>query len=216
MWPAVENANKLSWDVSKRRNPARALLADDGTRVPGLYIAPSSIPGLDEPGLWTSAAIAPGGFIAIYTGRFMTEGEYERIPLAEQNAHTSYALGFKGRPVLVLPGASPDLTVHPAAAANEPPRGGVTNALVETQEAEVNGVRYVFAALFACAAGIPANTEILWFYGKSYESIRRDLEYRVGRVCPNAKHALTPSPEDIVRRVLATGSRDDALYVRGA
>ena len=43
------------------------LLADDGTRVSGLYIATSSIPGLDEPGLFTSKAIAPGGFVAIYT-----------------------------------------------------------------------------------------------------------------------------------------------------
>lgn len=208
MWPAVENAKKLrkGWKL------APALLADDGTRVPGLYIAPSSIPDLDEPGLWTSAAIAPGEFIAIYTGRFMTEGEYDRMPPAEQNAHTSYALQFKGRPVLVLPGAAPDLTVHPAAAANEPPRGGVANAVVETHGVEVDGVRYVFAALFACAAGIPANTEILWFYGKSYESIRKDLGYKVGRVCPSAGHALTLSPEDIVRRVLAAGSRDDALY----
>ena len=49
--------------------PAPALLADDGTRVSGLYIAPSGITGLTEPGLWTSTAIAPGGFIVIYTGR---------------------------------------------------------------------------------------------------------------------------------------------------
>ena len=62
--------------------PAPALLSDDGTRVPGLYIAPSSIPGLDEPGLWTSTAIAPGAFVAIYTGRVMTEDEHDRLPPA--------------------------------------------------------------------------------------------------------------------------------------
>ena len=140
--------------------PAPALLDDDGTRASGLYIALSSIPGLNEPGLFTSKAIAPGGFIAIYTGRFMTNDEHDRLPPAEQDAHTKYALVFKGSPVLVLPGAAPDLTVHPAAAANEPPRGGVANALVETQVAEVDGVRYVFAALFACAVGITANTEV--------------------------------------------------------
>ena len=88
--------------------PAPALLADDGTRVPGLYIAPSGIPGLDEPGLWTSTAIAPGAFVAIYTGRVMTEDEHDRLPPAEQDAQNKYSLAFKGSPVLVLPGAAPD------------------------------------------------------------------------------------------------------------
>lgn len=214
MWPAVEKARKLSMPlfrgVGKGRNPAPALLSDDGTRVPGLYIAPSSIPGLREPGLWSSAKIAPGGLIAIYTGRFVTEDEYERMPMAEQSAHSTYALELNGEDVVVLPGGAPDLTVHPAAAANEPPRGGVANALADTQEAEVDGVHYVFAALFACAAGIPANTEILWSYGKSY-----DRRYKAGRVCRGTGHERTPSPDDIVRRVLASGSRDDALYVIG-
>ena len=196
--------------------PAPALLADDGTRVPGLYIAPSSIPGLDEPGLWTSTAIAPGAFVAIYTGRVMTEDEHDRLPPAEQDAQNKYSLAFKGSPILVLPGAAPDLTVHPAAAANEPPRGGVANALVETQEAEVGGARYAFAALFACAAGIPAHTEVLWWYGASYAAVRKAMKYKAGRACSSAGHALTPSPEAIVRRVLAAGRRDDALYVRGA
>merc|ERR1711965_970554 len=118
-------------------------------------------------------------------------------------------------PILVLPGAAPDLTVHPAAAANEPPRGGVANALVETQEAEVGGARYVFAALFACAAGIPAHTEVLWWYGASYAAVRKAMKYKAGRACSSAGHALTPSAEAIVRRVLAAGRRDDALYVRG-
>ena len=195
--------------------PAPALLSDDGTRVPGLYIAPSSIPGLDEPGLWTSTAIAPGSFIAIYTGRVMTEDEHDRLPPAEQDAQNKYSLAFKGSPILVLPGAAPDLTVHPAAAANEPPRGGVANALVETQEAEIDGTRYVFAALFACSAGIPTSTEVLWFYGESYAAIRTAMKYTAGRACSNAGHPLTPSAEAIVRRVLAAGRRDDALYVRG-
>ena len=196
--------------------PAPVLLADDGTRVSGLYIATSSIPGLDEPGLFTSKAIAPGGFVAIYTGRFMTEDEHDRLPQAEQDAHTKYSLAFKGRAVLVLPGAAPDLTIHPAAAANEPPRGGEANALVETREAEVEGTRYVFAAIHAWAAGIPANAEVLWFYGASYEAVRKAMNYKAGRACSSAGHALTPSPEAIVRRVLAAGRRDDALYVRGA
>ena len=195
--------------------PAPALLADDGTRVPGLYIAPSSIPGLNEPGLWTSTAIAPGAFIAIYTGQVMTEDEHDRLPPAEQDAQNKYSLAFKGSPILVLPGAAPDLTVHPAAAANEPLRGGVANALVETQEAEVGGARYVFAALFACAAGIPAHTEVLWWYGASYAAVRKAMKYKAGRACSSAGHALTPSAEAIVRRVLAAGRRDDALYVRG-
>ena len=183
--------------------------------MPGLYIAPSGIPGLDEPGLWTSTAIAPGAFIAIYTGRVMTEDEHDRLPPAEQDAQNKYSLAFKGSPILVLPGAAPDLTVHPAAAANEPPRGGVANALVATQEAEVGGARYAFAALFACAAGIPAHTEVLWWYGASYAAVRKAMKYKAGRACSSAGHALTPSPEAIVRRVLAAGRRDDALYVRG-
>ena len=161
--------------------PAPALLADDGTRVPGLYIAPSGIPGLDEPGLWTSTAIAPGAFIAIYTGRVMTEDEHDRLPPAEQDAQNKYSLAFKGSPILVLPGAAPDLTVHPAAAANEPPRGSEANALMETQAAEVDGVRYVFAALFACAAGILAHTEVLWWYGASYAAVRKAMKYTAGR-----------------------------------
>ena len=174
--------------------PAPALLADDGTRVPGLYIAPSGIPGLDEPGLWTSTAIAPGAFIAIYTGRVMTEDEHDRLPPAEQDAQNKYSLAFKGSPVLVLPGAAPDLTVHPAAAANEPPRGGEANALVETREAEVEGTRYVFAAIHACAAGIPANAEVLWFYGASYEAVRRTTASGEGvSACPALEHARPAS-----------------------
>ena len=98
--------------------PAPALLYEDGTRISGLYIAPSSIPGLDEPGLWTSKAIAPGGFIAIYTGRFVTESEHDRLSSAEQDAHTKYALAFKGNPILVLPGEAPDMAIHAAAVAN--------------------------------------------------------------------------------------------------
>ena len=77
----------------------RPRFADDGTRVPGLYIAPSGIPGLDEPSLWTSTAIAPGSFIAIYTGRVMTEDEHDRLPPAEQDAQNKYSLAFKGSPV---------------------------------------------------------------------------------------------------------------------
>ena len=99
---------------------------------------------------------------------------------------------------------------------NEPLRGGVANALVETQEAALGGARYVFAALFACAAGIPAQTEVLWWYGASYEAVRKAVPYKAGRACSSAGHALTPSPEAIVRRVLEAGRRDDALYERGA
>ena len=85
---------------------------------------------------------------------------------------------------------------------------------METQEAEIDGTRYVFAALFACSAGIPTSTEVLWFYGESYAAIRTAMKYTAGRACSNAGHPLTPSPEAIVRRVLAAGRRDDALYVR--
>jgi len=192
------------------------LLANDGSRRSGLFVAPSGLAGLAEPGLWTSGAIAPGAFIALYTGRIMAETDYYNLPPAEQDALNKYALALGGSGVLVLPGAAPDLARHPAAAANEPLRGGVANALVETQEAAVGGARYVFAALFACAAGIPAQTEVLWWYGASYEAVRKAVPYKAGRACSSAGHALTPSPEAIVRRVLEAGQRDDALYERGA
>ena len=52
------------------------LLTNDGSRRSGLFIAPSGLAGLTEPGLWTSTAIAPGAFIALYTGRVMDEFDY--------------------------------------------------------------------------------------------------------------------------------------------
>ena len=50
------------------------LLTNDGSRRSGLFIAPSGLAGLTEPGLWTSTAIAPGAFIALYTGRVVDSG----------------------------------------------------------------------------------------------------------------------------------------------
>ena len=78
----------------------------------------------------------------------------------------------------------------------------------------MGGARYVFAALFACAAGIPAHTEVLWWYGASYAAVRKAMKYTAGRACSSAGHALTPSPEAIVRRVLAAGRRDADLAPR--
>ena len=61
------------------------LLTNDGSRRSGLFIAPSGLAGLTEPGLWTSTAIAPGAFIALYTGRVMDEFDHYNLPTAEQS-----------------------------------------------------------------------------------------------------------------------------------
>ena len=43
------------------------------THCNGLYLARSSIPALDEQGLFTAEAVQPGGFVGLFTGYIVKE-----------------------------------------------------------------------------------------------------------------------------------------------
>ena len=105
------------------------LPADAPTHRAGLYVAPTTIAGLQQQrGLFTARSIRAGEFIGFFTGEVLTDDEYdERAPVWRAEADR-YTMGFSGALFNyvvspVAPGAhAVDAVRHPMSLANEPPR----------------------------------------------------------------------------------------------
>lgn len=214
---------------------APPLLPPDPTRRDGMYLAPSRVlvesgPSagslLGEPGLFTSVSIPAGAFVAFYTGAFFTRDEFTGLPEAEHQALSRYAVEDEKHDVLVSPiaDAGPnrndvDLTLHAAAAVNEPGESEDANVFAQANVVEVIGngeeIRtFVVFCLFTCSR-VDAGEELLWNYGDGYQSMRDRVGYGAGSPCADEliDGLRLPSPRGRVEAVLRDGRRvADALY----
>ena len=214
--------------------PSPALLPADPSRRDGMFIAPSRVPVesgpsagsvLGEPGLFTSAAIPAGAFVAFYTGTFFTRDEFVSLPDDEHEALSRYAVEVEKHGVIVSPIADygPEnnkinFTRHAAAAMNEPSTSGESNIFVQASVVETMWLgeihSYIVFCMFTCSR-VEAGQELLWNYGDGYQSIRERAGYEAGSSCTDEliNGLQTPSPRERVDAILRDGRRiTDALY----
>ena len=140
----------------------------------GLYVRASSIAGK---GLFTpSCGVPRGGFLCLVWGEWNDQGH-------ESDAHSMELDDGVMVHVPKLEDGSHDLEGFKWAACNEPE--GIANAAFVKYCAAADIVdgakgRCVALALHA-AEHIRGNTEVTAHYGKSYESIRKAMEYTAGK-----------------------------------
>lgn len=193
--PSPSTDNEEASPRFSRRN-----LPEDLTRIPGLYLAQTTVQLADgtrvpEYGLFTSKLIKKHSFILFYTGAWFekeTFGNFEKTkdPANPDDRFTKmerYSLSTSaGTYVLAPPIAdgetTPNFAVHPGGAINEPDQSGHTantyiyetnvNDAVATDEQDRGGenTTLITMPLFACEH-IPADTELLWNYGGDYARV---------------------------------------------
>ena len=209
-----------------------AVLPPDPTRRDGLFVAPSQVPiesgplagsTLQEPGLFTSRAIPAGAFVCIYTGTHYSTDDFDSLPPARRDALSKYAVEVDSHALTIAPtideAGRVDLTLHAAAAANEPSASSAANSFAQSSVVELLGSdaeihSYLVVCVYTCSA-IPAGGEVLWNYGAGYESLRRTLGYTAGQRCTEAaiRSVRLPSPRGRVEAILADGRRvNDAIF----
>ena len=187
-----------------------------------LYVAPSSIPGLqNELGLFTSEFIAAGDWVGFFTGTILSDEEYSAYPAAWQRKADRYSMTFHQTLFdHVVSPVSPDAgTVnplqHPLSMANEPPRQPrmKANVFVDADGGlvEVNGVQYACLPIYA-AEDVAASKELYLHYGLGY--LGRKGKYSAGDPCARPKVNLKPDAVSLVKRVLLDGNRVDEVLLR--
>ena len=192
--PSTDNEEEASPRFSLRNLP------EDLTRIPGLYLAQTTVQLADgtrvpEYGLFTSKLIKKHSFILFYTGAWFEKETFDNFEKTKDPADPDdrftkmerYSLSTSaGTYVLAPPIADgetvPNFEVHPGGAINEPDQRGHTantyiyetnvNDAVATDEQDRGGenTTLITMPLFACV-DIPANTELLWNYGGTYDRV---------------------------------------------
>ena len=198
----------------------------------GLYIARSSIPGLDEQGLFTAEAVQAGSFVGLFTGEIVEDGVISGLPAAERDKVLEWAMDLgeghslcprwpgsdrhlrEGAPVreagAVLGQSEVDARRDPMAFINEPPGKPTTqraNAYVEHGYLRSRGALYRSLGVYAGRDGVGAHREIWLHYGYHYAYHRRRKGgYNVGLPCllPRSR---SPSLDVIMLRVMNGGER---------
>ena len=173
--------------------------------------------------MFTSRAIPAGAFVCIYTGTHYSTDDFDSLPLARRDALSKYAVEVDSHALTIAPtidaAGRVDLTLHAAAAANEPSASSAANSFAQSSVVELLGSdaeihSYLVVCVYTCSA-IPAGGEVLWNYGAGYESLRRTLGYTVGQRCTEAaiNSVRLPSPRGRVEAILADGRRvNDAIF----
>ena len=170
-------------------------------------------------GLFCYRDINPGEFIGLYSGKWIHESENFEFG-------NKFAVTASNGMSVAPPQQSPNPQIYSIAMANEPQAHGSFNKanaflrelIFDRSDIQVpqniNEQIYIGLGLFACDH-IPANTEILWFYGESYQPER---DYEPGQPCtfqgPFQDHLTviaTPIPFDAVTPFsAATPSQTDS------
>ena len=209
-----------------------AVLPSDLTRRDGLFVAPSQVPiesgplagsTLQEPGLFTSCAIPAGALVCLYTGTHYSTEDFDSLPPDQRDALSKYAVEVDSHALTIAPTVDAagrvDLTLHAAAAANEPSASSAANSFAQSSVVELLGSdaeihSYVVVCLYTCSA-IAAGGEVLWNYGAGYESLRQTLGYAAGQRCTEEaiNSVQLPSPRGRVEAILADGRRvNDTIF----
>ena len=127
-------------------------------------------------GLFSYRDINPGDFIGMYTGKWIHESENFEFG-------NKFAVTASNGMSVAPPQQYPNPQIYSIAMANEPQAHGPFNKanaflrelIFDRSDVQVpqnlNEQIYIGLGLFACEL-IPANTEILWFYGDSYQAER--------------------------------------------
>ena len=156
---------RLSQQQQKR--PRTSSTHNYPLQIPGstLYVKP--VEG-KELGLFSTRALKTGDAIGDYTGDVYTVKEFERHP--DVDLLGLYAVQPEDTGLVIAPpvvhtakGPYVDPLIYPIAIANEATAPDVPNAKMKS----FRGVPYLSAR-----KPIPANTEITWYYGSSYDAHR--------------------------------------------
>ena len=175
----------------------------EATHRDALYIARSSIPGLDEQGLFTAEAMQAGSFVGLFTGGIVEDGVIDELPAAERDEVLEWAMdlgdGYSLCPRRpggdrhprdaddVLGQSKVDARRDPMAFINEPPGQPTVqraNVYVEQGYLRIRGVLYRSLGVYAGRDGVGAHCEIWLHYGHHYAYHRRRKGgYSVGLPC---------------------------------
>lgn len=168
--------------------------------IPELYVARTRLRNevtgqrYDFWGLFCSRSIHTGEFIGMYNGLWIhTDDTFE--------FGNRYAIELSHGMMVAPPGQRPNPQLYPIAMANEPRPGESANAFlrewvfgredVENIPQNVNDERFFGVGLVACAH-IPQDTEIRWYYGRTYNNIR---DYPSGTSCTPPTETNIQSPD---------------------
>jgi hypothetical protein len=153
-------------------------------------------------GLFTTATIQQDAAIGLWSGRRLAMSSDER---------DEYAMELSLQPyenVVITPKSTNgvvDYEQHPLAAINEPPPGKMANVYPRVEDHDDGEGRAIAVVVFYAARTIKRGQELLWHYGKKYESIRN---YPVGRA---ARVRDPPYNTRRIERVLQHSKRTDIL-----
>ena len=153
---------------------------------------------IGEVGLWTRADLQAGALLGFYTGK-------------ESDAPDKYSVYISEDFVSLTPleegNDQPYFLKHPLAAINEPAEGEIANVFARSELHELAGPSELGVIVpFYTAAPVPANTELKWHYGESYQPHRHGY-------LPGTPAASLPVPKvsrDVIEALLS--ERPDAIH----
>jgi hypothetical protein len=163
--------------------------------------------------------IEAGSFVAFYTGQWFESNTFDRLPPQQRESRARFAVEVPEHDVTLSPevGATGvDFERHPSAAMNEPPLNGpqLANVFISAHVTDLQSA-YLSIGVFTCRR-VPANTELLWNYGDTYERVRQRMGYRAAAGCPDSLTRGIDVRSELNERVatLLRGRRrtNDVLY----
>jgi len=200
--PSAAGPSSSNGSVERIDAPASdlcvALRIDESGIVPG------------QPGVYAVADLPANTLVTVYTyDRVVNQATLDAMRDAPRNAVDRYAVQGPDPDVTFILDVPVDRQKHVGALFNEPPEGSAANMALHAERVALdNGDVFHVLALYTCDAPVSAGAELTWFYGRSYEAVRRKEGYQAGLPC-SSKEPLTPPLEEVVQRVVA--ARGDAV-----